>query len=254
MLGDDIIKSDNFSCSWLKCFNANGQPAGCGQWVEKGWDSSINGGRDTTKSSRLTLTSECGIVAPRNTKYQIQTRVDVPNRNENIPWGRASATRMHSPRKKRKTKTMSNTSKSSSDFPTRKTPTPMQMAGKSTEKSQQKVAEKKYIYVCMYVDAKENVGGEKVKGKNVEGKSAVLAKMENDVKCKLTAFNINSKTIGELHAREMKCQRERSKINFPRHECIRQRRQPYNLSIPLSLFRAFSLTERSPCNTSTSFD
>lgn len=111
-----------------------------------------------------------------------------------------------------------------------------------------------YMYVCMYVDAKKNVGGEKVKGKNVEGKSAVLAKMENDVKCKLTAFNINSKTIGELHAREMKCQRERSKINFPRHECIRQRRQPYNLSIPLSLFRAFSLTERSPCNTSTSFD
>lgn len=28
----------------------------------------------------------------------------------------------------------------------------------------------------MYVDAKKNVGGEKVKGKNVEGKSAVLAK------------------------------------------------------------------------------
>jgi len=48
-------------------------------------------------------------------------------------------------RKKRKTKTMSNTSKSSSDFPTPKNPpTPMQMAGKSTEKSQQKVPAKKY--------------------------------------------------------------------------------------------------------------
>lgn len=46
-------------------------------------------------------------------------------------------------------------------------------------------------------------GGCKSKGRRVrrEGergkgqKTAVLAKMENEVKCKLTAFNINSKTI-----------------------------------------------------------
>jgi len=60
----------------------------------------------------------------------------------------------------------------------------------------------------------------KVKAKWWESKrkkeTAVLAKMENDVKCKLTAFNINSKTIA-VHAREMKWQPAKRKINFNCH-------------------------------------
>lgn len=36
---------------------------------------------------------------------------------------------------------------------------------------------------------------ERKRGKELGEKTAVLAKMENEVKCKLTAFNINSKTI-----------------------------------------------------------
>lgn len=194
------------------------------------------GGQDTTKSSRaLTLTSESYIVAtPKNPRIpkrmwspgvpSPEPRVPTPNAIEHYGTERVLRSKCVCSRKERKTKTMSNTSKSSSDFPsaTKRPPTdpPMQMAGKSTEKSQQKVPQKNIYIQQIYAKRERWRKSRKVKGKKARrerGKSAVLAKMENDVKCKLTAFNINSKTIGELHAREMKCRLAKRKVKsiFP---------------------------------------